>query len=426
MKRMYLWRLVVIILLAIVAGLIIWPNNTGIKFLDQYTLHQGLDLKGGAELVYGLDTSSIPAAQLSDAIESVRAVISQRVDQLGVSEALVQPSKAGNTNTLIVELPGVSDVDQAKQLIGTTAKLEFWEQDATQSATDTTQTPQVSDAPTGWKVTDLTGKNLKKAQVQFDQQTSKPLISLTFDSDGAKLFDDITKRNLGKQVAIALDGQPITSPVVQSEISSGEAQITGSFTVDQAKNLAIELNAGALPVPVSLIEQQTIGATLGADSVKASLLAGVIGLGLVMIFMVLYYGTLGVLASIALALYTLFIAAFIEAIPVTMSLAGIAGIILSIGMAVDANILIFERMKEERRAGKTVGLAIDQGFQRAWQSIRDSNVSSIITASILYFTTTGLVRGFALTLILGILVSMFTAIFVTRTFLKLALREKVK
>ena len=421
MKRTYLWRLVVIVILAAIASLIVWPGNTGIKFFDQYSIHQGLDLKGGAELVYGLDTSKISADQLNNAIESVRTVITQRVDQLGVSEAVVEPSKAGNTNTLIVELPGITDIDQAKQLIGTTAKLEFWEQDST-----STQASVNSDAPAGWKVTDLTGSDLKSALVQFDQQTNAPQIGLTFNSDGAKLFDDITKRNLGKQVAIALDGQPITSPVVQSEISSGQAQITGSFTVAEAKNLAIELNAGALPVPVNLIEQQTIGATLGADSVKASLLAGVIGLGLVMIFMVLYYGFLGVLASIALALYTLFIAAFVEAIPVTMSLAGIAGIILSIGMAVDANILIFERMKEELRAGKTVGLAIDQGFKRAWQSIRDSNVSSIITASILYFTTTGLVRGFALTLILGILLSMFTAIFVTRTFLKLALREKKK
>ncbi len=409
MQRAFWWRLLGIVLLATLAGLIVWPNPTGLRGLDQYTLHQGLDLKGGTQLVYGLKTNDVPADQVPNAIESVRTVIGQRVDSLGVSEALVEPGRSGSTNVLNVSLPGISDIESAKALIGTTAKLEFAEIDST------TGTP---------KLTELTGKNLKRAQVQFDQQTNQPQVSLTFDADGAKLFGEITKRNLGQSVAILLDGSPITTPVVQSEISSGEAQITGDFTVLEAKNLAIALNAGALPVPVELIGQQTIGATLGADSVKSSVAAGLIGLALVMLFMVLYYGLNGLIASVALALYTLFIASLVEAIPITLSLAGIAGIILSIGMAVDANILIFERMKEERRAGASMRQAIDEGFHRAWQSIRDSNVSSLITAAILYFTTTGLVRGFALTLALGILISLFTAIFVTRTFLKLALRER--
>lgn len=417
MRRRFFWRLCIVILLAVVAGLVVWPNKTGVTVLDQYSLHEGLDLQGGTQLVYALKTDDIPADQVNDAVESVRTVITNRVDSLGVSEALVQPGKADGVNTLLVQLPGINDIDQAKALIGTTAKLEFWEQVAT---TD----PQIAATTGGWQPTELTGKNLKRAQVQFDQQTGNPYIGLAFDADGAKLFGEITKRNIGKPVAIILDNQLLTQPTVQGEISSGEAQITGQFTVPEAKNLVIQLNAGALPVPVELIEQQTVGATLGDESVKASLLAGVIGLALIMLFMVLYYGYIGILASVALALYTLFTAALIEAVPITMSLAGIAGIILSIGMAVDANILIFERMKEERRDGKSVGLAIDEGFRRAWHSIRDSNVSSLITAGILYFTTTGLVRGFALTLALGIGISMFTAIFVTRTFLKLALRER--
>ena len=408
MRRAFWWRFGVIVLLGLLAGAIVWPNRTGIKILDQYSLHEGLDLKGGTQLVYSLKTSDIPADQVSSAIESVRTVISQRVDSLGVSESVVEPGKSGTTNTLNVSLPGISDIETAKSLIGTTANLEFAEQDPTTN---------------GPRVTALTGKNLKRAQVTFDQQTGAPQVSLTFDSDGTKLFGEITKRNLGQQVAILLDGVPVTTPVVQSEISSGEAQITGNFKLAEAQNLAIQLNAGALPVPVELIGQQTIGASLGADSVKSSVAAALFGLLLVMLFMVLYYGASGLLASVALALYSLFIATLVEAIPITLSLAGIAGVILSIGMAVDANILIFERMKEERRAGATVSRAIDDGFRRAWQSIRDSNVSSLITASILYFTTSGLVRGFALTLALGILVSLFTAIFVTRTFLKLALRE---
>ncbi len=407
--RQHFWKLAWIVVLAVVAGLVVWPSKTGLKVFDQYSLHQGLDLQGGTHFVYELDLKDIPTDQQGDAIESSRAVIAQRVDQLGVSEAVVQPAKASGVNTLIVELPGISDIEQAKQLIGETAKLEFWEQTAD---------------GTGFQPTGLTGKNLKKAQVQFEQQTNQPQIGLLFDGDGANQFGEITKRNLGKPVAIVLDGQPVTTPVVQSEITSGEAQITGQFTVPEAQTLAIQLNAGALPVPVKLAEQRTVGATLGAESVKSSLLAGVIGLLLVMVFMIANYRLSGVIASIALTLYTLFMAALIEAIPITMSLAGIAGVILSIGMAVDANILIFERTKEERRAGKSYGLSIDEGFRRAWQSIRDSNVSSLITAAILYGTTTGLVRGFALTLALGILVSMFTAITVTRTLMKVLIRER--
>lgn len=416
--RQHAWKLVGILFLATLAGLIIWPGSTGIKLLDQYTLHEGLDLKGGTHFVYALQLDDIAADQIDAAVESARAVISNRVDQLGVSEAIVQPSRAGETRTLIVELPGVSDIDQAKQLIGQTAHLEFWE-----PSTDEADQSETSPLP-GFKRTDLSGKHLKTASVEFDQQTNEPQIKLLFNGDGAKLFGEITARNISQPVAIVLDGQPITVPVVQTEISSGEAQITGDFSLQQAKTLAIQLNAGALPVPVELVEQRTVGATLGIESVTSSVLAGLIGLVLVMLFMVISYGWLGVIASVALTLYTGFTTALVESIPITISLAGIAGIILSIGMAVDANILIFERMKEERRAGRPMGRAIDEGFHRAWQSIRDSNVSSLLTASILYFTTTGLVRGFALTLALGIIVSMFTAITVTRTLMKLSLRER--
>jgi preprotein translocase subunit SecD len=419
MKRALYWRLSMIVVLALVAGLIVWPNQTGVRFLDQYSLHEGLDLKGGTHFVYALKLDGVAHDQVEAAVESARAVIANRVDQLGVSEAIVQPSRAGDTRTLIVELPGVTDLEQAKQLIGKTANLEFWE-----PSTDPVDQTEAGTLP-GFKRTTLSGKHLKSAAVEFDQQTNEPQIKLLFNADGATLFGEITGRNVGQPVAIVLDGQPITVPTVQAEISSGEAQITGDFTLQQAKTLAIQLNAGALPVPVELVEQRTVGATLGTESVTSSVLAGLIGLGLVMVFMILSYGWLGVIASIALTLYTVFTAALIESIPVTLSLAGIAGVILSVGMAVDANILIFERMKEERRAGRPMGRAIDEGFHRAWQSIRDSNVSSLLTASILYFTTTGLVRGFALTLALGIVVSMFTAITVTRTLMKLTLRERM-
>jgi len=272
-----------------------------------------------------------------------------------------------------------------------------------------------------WKATGLTGKQLKHAAVQFDQQTGEPNVSLQFNDDGAKLFADLTGRSIGKPIAIFLDGSVISAPNVESKILGGEAVITGRFTVQEAKQLSQRLNAGALPVPVTLLSQRTVGATLGEASLEKSLFAGLLGFLAVALFMIAFYRFPGLLATLALVIYTALALAVFKIVGVTMTLAGIAGFILSIGMAVDANVLIFERIKEEIRRGKATGLAVDEGFRRAWNSIRDSNVSSLITCAILYWFGTSIVRGFALTLALGIFVSMFSAISVTRTFMRLTM-----
>ncbi|MBI5621506.1 protein translocase subunit SecD [Candidatus Falkowbacteria bacterium] len=277
-----------------------------------------------------------------------------------------------------------------------------------------------------WEYTGLTGKQLEKAQVQFDSNTGAPTISLQFDSEGTDLFAAITKRNVGKPVAIFLDGQIISSPRVNEEIPSGQAVISGTFTLPEAKQLVRDLNSGALPVPVTLISQQTVGATLGADSVEKSLFAGLVGLLAIAVFMILYYRLPGLLSVVALMIYGILVLTIFKLVGVTLTLAGIAGFILSLGMAVDANVLIFERMKEEFRAGRPLGSAIDEGFKRAWPSIRDGNLSTLITCAILFWFTTSLIKGFALTLTIGILVSIFTAITVTRGFLKSIARGRVE
>jgi len=273
--------------------------------------------------------------------------------------------------------------------------------------------------PEPWKYTGLTGKQLKKAQVQFDPNTNEPNVSLEFNDEGKKLFAEITERNVGKPVAIFLDGSPITTPRVQEPIREGKAVITGKFNLKEAKQLAQRLNAGALPVPIKLISQQTIGASLGNESVQKSLFAGIIGLLAVALFMILYYRLPGIISVIALLIYGVIVLAIFKLIPVTLTLAGIAGFNLSVGMAVDANVLIFERLKEELRGGKLLGQAIDEGFRRAWTSIRDSNISSLITCVILIWFGSSIIKGFAITLAIGILISMFSAITTTRIFLKL-------
>lgn len=276
-----------------------------------------------------------------------------------------------------------------------------------------------------WNRTDLTGSQLKRAQVTFDQ-TQRPEVTLEFNSEGTELFGEITQRNLGRPVAIFLDGEPISTPTVQSQITNGTAVISGQFSIAEARLLAQRLNAGALPVPIELISQQTVGATLGQESVERSLEAGIIGLILVSIFMVLYYRLMGVAAVLALAFYGLVVLSIFKLIPVTLTLAGMAGFILSLGMAVDANVLIFERLKEELKKDKTIRAAINEGFKRAWPSILDGNVSTLITCFILVGFTTSSVQGFAITLAIGILVSMFTAMVVTRAFIKLVFPKELK
>jgi protein-export membrane protein SecD len=540
-KRLWLSS-TLILLLVVLAGLVDWPKGPNIKIGDYFKeikVHLGLDLQGGTHLVYQADTSGIENSEKPEAIEGVRDVIERRVNSFGVSEPVVQTNKSGDDYRVIVELPGVSDITQAIQMIGETPLLEFREQapvelteeqiqameaynadaktraeeilllalddnnDFAQLANEKsegstsddggdlgefgrgamvpefdevvfekaeagkvypelvktqygyhiikvesknsvtseegieeekararhiliqTQSQEAAEA-TNYVNTGLSGKHLQSAQVQFDQSTGQPEISLKFNDEGKTLFADVTKRNLGKPVAIYLDHAPISIPVVQSEITTGEASITGSFTLEEAKILTRRLNSGALPIPISLLNQQNIGATLGQESIERSLFAGILGLILVAIFMIIYYRLPGLISVVALLIYALLALALFKLWPVTLTLAGIAGFILSVGMAVDANVLIFERMKEELRAGKPLLSAMEDGFKRAWSSIRDSNVSSLITCVILIWFGTSSIKGFAITLAMGILLSMFSAITVTRTFMRISAIKKWK
>lgn len=381
-----------------------------IPFIRDLDFRLGLDLQGGTHLVYQADVSQISPANRSSAISSTRQNIENRVNSLGVSEALIQTSQVGDTYRLIVELPGVKDVSEALATIGQTAQLDFRE---ARTATPSAESDFVS--------TGLTGKDLNLAQVQFgngSQTSGSPSVGLTFSSDGAKKFAEITKRNIGRPLAIFLDNHVVTAPKVETAITDGKAVITGNYTLDEAKRLVIQLNAGALPVPIKIVEQRNIGATLGSESVARSLFAGLVGFVIIWLFMLVNYGFKGLLADFALTLYVLLSLSLFRLIPVTLTLAGIAGFILSVGMAVDANILIFERIKEERRWGRPARAALELGFHRAWTSVRDSNASSLITAAILFWFGTGSVRGFALTLIVGILVSLFTSVTITRSLLR--------
>lgn len=449
------WTVVAIFLLAIFAGFLIYPTvwNKPVDWLNakknesavlkslpnipQYfnlPFRLGLDLQGGTHLVYEADLSGIEKSQYTEAMDSVRDVIERRVNLFGVAEPLVQVDTVGNHYRLIVELAGIKDVSRAIAMIGETPSLDFREERPTaetQAIIDRYKALSPEEQKTFaedpyFTPTALTGKYLTKALLEFDPNTNEPQVGLEFNDEGAALFEEITSRNVGKRVAIYLDGSPISTPTVNSAISGGKAQITGNFTYDEAKQLVQRLNAGALPVPISLVSQQTVGASLGQESLQKSLFAGLIGVLAVMLFMILWYRLPGLMAVIALTIYSVIVLMIFKLIPVTLTLAGIAGFILSVGMAVDANILIFERMKEELRWGKSLGGAIDEGFKRAWTSIRDSNASSLITCLVLFWLGTSIIKGFALTLAIGILVSMFSAIFITRNFLKLFVSEKME
>jgi len=375
----------------------------------------GLDLQGGVHLTYKADLSAIKPAEQNNAMEGLRDVIERRVNAFGVGEPLVQVEKsAGGDQRLIVELPGVTNVNEAIKMIGETPFLEFKTENPN---ADKLTEEEKKDSSKVFVSSDLTGRYLKKAILDFDQTTFEPVISLEFNDEGGKLFAKMTKENVGKSIAIFLDGAPISVPNVREEITGGKAQITGQFTPQEAKLLVQRLNSGALPVPVSLISQQSVGPTLGEKFLAKGIMAGIYGMILVSLFLILWYRLPGLAAVLALGLYTIIILALFKLIPVTLTAAGIAGFILSVGMAVDANILIFERMKEELKKGKNLQSAVSEGFSRAWLSIRDSNISSLITAGILFWMGTSMIKGFALTLGVGILISMFSAITVSRTFL---------
>lgn len=414
----------------IISGPDIDFNFLGLKIKRPEEIKQGLDLKGGSHLVLQANMDKINIEERNTALSAAKKVIERRINFFGVTEPIVQTSVSKDQYRIIVELPGVTDINQAIDLIGKTAQLSFREQDPKLNP-ESTQSAEYLIYSGFTKLTDLTGKNLKKSEVTFDQNTGNPLVSLEFENSGAKTFEEITRRNIKKPVAIFLDNLILSAPVVEEAIIGGSAIIRGDFSLDEAKKLSIQLNAGALPVPVKVIEQKTIGATLGQESITKSIRGGIIGLIMVGVFMIAIYGKLGIIADTALLIYGLISLALFKIIPITMTLPGVAGFILSIGMAVDANILIFERMKEELRKGRNWETAMELGFGRAWDSIRDANTTTLITCFILFnplnwnfLITSGMVRGFALTLALGIFTSLFTGIVVTRTLMRYFYKPK--
>lgn len=533
-------RFVLVVLLAVVAGFFAYPQ--GAKFMPQSVqnilnkpqINLGLDLQGGIHLEYAVDVSQVESDKKNDALEASLAVIERRVNAFGVGEPLVQLAKSGDEDRIIVELPGVKDVEQAKKMLKETPTLEFkeeagletehmfdeanakakadaeqllerakkgenFEELAKQYSQDPGSKdnggdldfakkgqfvpefdkvifsddlkvgevyPQLVESQFGWHIikkvdehgdgdnkevraehillrkqsvemypelawtaTGLTGKSLKDAYVEYQNQgLSDPQVALRFDDEGTKMFADLTKKNLGKRIAILIDGQIVSAPTVQSEIVNGQAVITGNFTQKEAKELVSRLNEGALPVPITLVGQQSVSASLGEESLQQSLFAGLVGVAAVMIFMIVYYRFLGLVAAIALVLYTALLTTIFKfssftPFSITLTLAGIAGFILSIGMAVDANVLIFERAWEELKNRKNLQKAIDEGFRRAWPSIRDGNYSTILTCLILIWLGTGFVKGFAVILMIGVLFSMFTAIVLVKAILRFVLGE---
>jgi preprotein translocase subunit SecD len=384
-------------------------------------LRYGLDLAGGASLIFDIDTTKIKKEEIAQALESLKGNIERRVNLFGLSEANIQISSKGGNNRLTVDLPGIENVDEAISLIGQTAQLIFMgENEIAPEATATATFYDVFSKDTG-----LNGSHLVRSSVEINSTNSEPEVALEFNGEGAKLFEKATKDYLNKRIAIFLDEYPITFPTVQTIISDGRAVISGSFDIKSAKALSAQLNAGALPAPITLIQQTKIGATLGKESIDKGIRAGIVGLIIVSLFMIGNYGYLGFIADLSLIIYGLLTLSLYRLIPITLSFPGVVGFILSVGMAVDSNILIFERIKEETRRGKSFNTAMELGFGRAWDSIKDANTCTIITGLILFnpfnwsfLNTSGMVRGFAVTLILGIFISMFTGVFITRNLLR--------
>ncbi len=451
MKRLN-WLVAFIVALVLFSIWVVMPDNPGIHLsfgpfkLDRnIKVHQGLDLVGGMQVTLEADVP--PGTRVEGGtMQAAQAIIENRVNGLGVSEPLIQLQQ--ESNRILVELPGIANPDEAIASFKGTGLLEFVDtglhslppgmtittslggpaSTAVGSTPTAVATPAAgATAPADPTVynTILTGRDLQSADVGFDNY-GRPMIQFSLTSEGGKKFAEHTKANIEKYLTITMDKQVLSSPVIRSAITDGSGVIEGQFSLEEAQAIVLQLKYGALPVPLKVVENRTVGPTLGEDSVHKSLIAGTIGLGIVAFFMVAYYGFPGVIAVFALALYTLFVFALYKLIPVVLTLTGIAGFILSIGMAVDANVLIFERTKEELRSGKTIAAAIEAGFSRAWSSIFDSNVSTLITCAILFWFGmnfgASIIRGFALTLGIGVIVSMFTAITVTRTVLRLLFR----
>jgi preprotein translocase subunit SecD len=428
-KRKAVLILFFALLLGAVAASFVFPQYVKIPRVPNVPFQLGLDLQGGIHLVYQADLTGIPKADRESASQGLRDVIERRVNFFGVTEPIIQLQGEEDNRRLIVELAGIENPGQAVQLIGQTPYLEFKEYKINYQEV-LAQNQEVIDTGEGalqnpFQETLLTGRYLSRADISLDNVTQQPLILLQFDEEGSTLFEELTQKNIGLPLAIFLDGAILQAPIVQDTISGGSAQITGNFAIDEAQRIVRELNAGALPVPITLLQQQSVGATLGAESLERSLVAGLLGFLLVAGFMILVYRIPGIIAGIALVLYILFLLSLFKIISLTLTLAGIAGVILSLGMAVDANILIFARMREELKSGKSFGAAIEEGFRRAWPSIRDGNITTLAVALILFWFGTSFVKGFALTLSLGILVSLFSAIFLTKNMLRLFADTKI-
>ncbi len=430
--RHYLLTLLSIIAITILAVVFITPQELISKYIPARSKELatnylpwklGLDLVGGTALVYEVDLSVADPADYNDIISSLTKVIEKRVNPLGVLEPKVTSAKKGDKYQILVELAGVKELKDAVKFIGETPVLDFRE-------------VKEVNGKLSIVLTELTGRNVKTASISFNPNTNAPVVNFELDEDGTKLFEEITARNVNKPLCIYVDNLPIfadpktgqdtggSCPIVGGKISGGRAQISGgNIDIESAKQLVGRFKDGALAAPIKLINQRTVSASIAGDSLNKIIFAGLVGTAAVMLFMILYYGVFGIFADLALIIYTILALGIFKALSITMTLAGIAGFILSIGMAVDANILIFERTREELKKGLSKSAAIEEGFKRAWLSIRDSNVSTIITSLILFYFTSSFIKGFALTLLIGVLVSMFSAIFVTRVMLKLFMRK---
>jgi len=421
-------KAVMLLLVAVVIGYFVYTSsNPG----NPRAFKLGLDLSGGSHLVFSADVSKLDPADVKASMTALRDDVERRINTFGVSEPLVQTEEGASLSSkesaykLIVELPGVTDPDKAAAAIGATPVLEFRVATADEMksfeakiADFTSTSTQELEYISLFEDTGLNGTMVGRASLTFDQTTGAPQVGLTFNSDGRKLFSDITKAHVGDYIGIFLNGALIQAPVVREQIPNGQAVISGGFTMEEAQTLVRNLNFGALPVPIKLISTQTIGPSLGQAAVNGGLKAGFVSFLIISVFLIIWYRLPGFVAVIALGVYTVIMLALFKLIPVTLTAAGIAGFIITIGMAVDANILIFERMKEEMIRGRGIWDAMHEGFARAWLSIRDSNISSIITGVILYkFGSTSVVTGFALVFVIGVLVSMFTAITASRIFL---------
>jgi len=438
----------VLLIVGVLIGLWVYSGAQG----EKHNFHLGLDLSGGSYLVYKTDTSLIEKGEIADSLQALRDVIERRINLFGVAEPRVQIEKhKEEEHRLVIELPGVTNVDDAIEMIGQTPLLEFktevknFEKLAKEQQTavanavlgeDGTLKLQIQDDNLKhiedlYEDTGLTGRFLEKATLQFDQsnvgvRAGQAIVAISFNDEGAELFEKITSENVGKTVAIFLDGVIISNPVVNTTISGGDAVIEGNFTPEEAKELVGRLNSGALPIPIELLSVNTVGPSLGQDAVDAGVYAAIVGFILVSLILILWYRLPGLIAVVALGIYGTIMLAIFQFIPVTLTSAGIAGFVISLGIAVDANILIFERMKEEIRAGQSLYESINIGFKRAWSSIRDANISSIISAVILFWFGSSLIEGFALTFGFGIIVSMLTAITVTKFFLLIFAKKEVE